>query len=221
MTTAHKKIGEILVDLKMINPVQLNSALSDQKAFGGRLGSHLVRMGFLSEDKLLDVLAHQLSLPKINLNRSTIRVDALAMVKEDICKKYCLVPVVKKMKTPMTSLLIAMNDPTDIEAIGTVEFAGNCRVAIALAPEREIRRVIQHCYTPAGLRECAGEKDLGGLSLELKEEGNDDFVLISSEDDHPSPLRSGADPGLRHLIELLIRKNIITFEEAEDLFRNM
>lgn len=59
---APQPIGAMLVARSLITTADLDKALAFQRQFGGRLGSILVRMGALSEDSLLPVLAEQTGL---------------------------------------------------------------------------------------------------------------------------------------------------------------
>lgn len=63
LLTPPARLGEILLAREAVRPTDLDRALELQAAVGGRLGSLLVRIGALSEDQLLDVLAEQLGLP--------------------------------------------------------------------------------------------------------------------------------------------------------------
>ncbi|HZW26123.1 MAG TPA: ATPase, T2SS/T4P/T4SS family [Gallionella sp.] len=56
-------IGELLVAAGLVEAAEIERALAYQREFGGRLGAVLVRMGALSEDVLLPVLARQLDMP--------------------------------------------------------------------------------------------------------------------------------------------------------------
>lgn len=64
VVTKPKKIrlGDLLVEHKIITQEQLNIALENQKSSGQKLGRVLIDKGFISEDKLLDFLAHQLKI---------------------------------------------------------------------------------------------------------------------------------------------------------------
>ncbi|MCZ7583757.1 MAG: hypothetical protein M5R36_10710 [Deltaproteobacteria bacterium] len=216
-----RKLGELLLHVGLIKDHELKAALVDQRTFGGKLGSHLVRMGYIEEEKLLEAIAHQLDIPRINLRRSHIRVDALRSVAPDICRKYTLIPVSRKLKNGAAKLLIAMADPTDLDAVHTVEFVSNCQVAVSVAPEADLLRVIEFCYPDGKLRECRGEEDLAShFSIDLPAPADlGEFVVMRADGDE-RPLR-GPDQRqsreLRTLVELLIRKKIITREEFRDL----
>ncbi len=56
-------LGQLLVAAGFISNDELDRALAFQRQFGGRLGGVLVRMGTLSEERLLDTLSRQLAMP--------------------------------------------------------------------------------------------------------------------------------------------------------------
>ena len=51
------KLGELLVRTGRINQTQLNEALALQKDQGGRVGTNLVKLGYLTEKQLIDSLS--------------------------------------------------------------------------------------------------------------------------------------------------------------------
>lgn len=57
------KLGELLVMAGLVGEADVQRALNLQRQSGGRLGSILIRLGALSEDALLAVLAEQMGLP--------------------------------------------------------------------------------------------------------------------------------------------------------------
>src|SRR5712671_7502735 len=58
-----RPIGQLLIEADLIGEGDLARALAFQERFGGRLGSILVRLGALSEERLMPILSNQLSLP--------------------------------------------------------------------------------------------------------------------------------------------------------------
>jgi len=68
-----KKLGEILIDAKLLNPTQLETALSEAKKRHLRLGAALIAIGILSEDDILDALSSQLNVKKIDLSKINYR----------------------------------------------------------------------------------------------------------------------------------------------------
>ncbi|MCG2709710.1 MAG: type II secretion system protein GspE, partial [Thermodesulfovibrionales bacterium] len=60
------KLGQILINSGIITEAQLNEALTIQKKFGGRLGTNLVKLGHLTEDKLVTFLSKQYGMSAID-----------------------------------------------------------------------------------------------------------------------------------------------------------
>ncbi|MEM9300734.1 MAG: GspE/PulE family protein [Pseudomonadota bacterium] len=63
------RIGELLLERELITDADLAQALSVQQRIGGRLGAILVRIGAISEDQLLPVLADQLGFPLLTIDQ--------------------------------------------------------------------------------------------------------------------------------------------------------
>jgi general secretion pathway protein E len=76
--TTHYPIGELLLDRKLISTVDIEKALAFQSQFKGRIGAVLVRIGALSEDALLPVLAEQLNIRLIDADQLPARPEATA-----------------------------------------------------------------------------------------------------------------------------------------------
>ncbi|MFZ1832228.1 MAG: type II secretion system protein, partial [Pseudomonadales bacterium] len=64
----NRRIGELLIDAKIVHPQDVEKALQLQAAAGGRLGTILFRTGALSEEALLRVLALQLDAPVLGVD---------------------------------------------------------------------------------------------------------------------------------------------------------
>ena len=87
------KLGDILISHGAIDQEKLEAALSDQRAFGGRLGRTLVDLGYLTEEKLVAALAEQLGLTTIDLDGVTPDADVLSCLPVDACERYGVFPV--------------------------------------------------------------------------------------------------------------------------------
>ena len=69
------KLGEILVRENLITSQQLRETLEYQRANGGRLGSNLVKLGYVSDDVVTAVLSRQYGVPSINLDLFQIEAE--------------------------------------------------------------------------------------------------------------------------------------------------
>ena len=59
-------LGKILVDMKKLTPEQLEAALEFQKVSGVKFASHLLDMGWVSEEDLLRALGLQMGVPAVD-----------------------------------------------------------------------------------------------------------------------------------------------------------
>lgn len=137
-----KKLGDLLKEAGLIDDFQLQSALSHQRNWGGKLGSILIEMGFVKEADLARVLADKLRIPYADLFDPPIPENIIKLIKPDIAKKYGVVPVRKDAG----GLVVAMSDPMDIETFDAVRFATGLVISPSLATESEIKDAIKKYY---------------------------------------------------------------------------
>jgi type IV pilus assembly protein PilB len=87
------RLGDILIQQGVIDEDKLTAALSDQLAFGGKLGRTLVDLGYVSEEQLVHALATQLGLETIDLSKVDIAPEAVSVLPVDACERYGVFPV--------------------------------------------------------------------------------------------------------------------------------
>ncbi len=78
-----RRLGDILVERQIVSAADVAKALAFQEQFGGRIGSVLVRLGALSEETLLVVLAEQLGMPLLQGDEWPESADAIRAVLGD------------------------------------------------------------------------------------------------------------------------------------------
>jgi type IV pilus assembly protein PilB len=137
------RLLDLLVKENLLTPDQAQKALADQRRSGERLATVLTRLGFLTEDDLLDFLSRKYGIPVINLGRVEVDPDILRLVRKEIVQKYQVFPVRKVGNT----LTLALSDPTVVLAIDDVQFATGLHVIPVLAAESAIRAAIDHNYS--------------------------------------------------------------------------
>src|ERR1700732_4804091 len=101
------KLGELLMRTGRVNQTQLNEALVLQKEQGGRLGTNLVKLGYLTEKELVDSLAQHFKVPSVDLNGMEIDEAVIKIIPDNIARKYTILPVTKSGAT----VTMAMIDP--------------------------------------------------------------------------------------------------------------
>ncbi|MEQ1644716.1 MAG: type II secretion system protein GspE, partial [Pyrinomonadaceae bacterium] len=137
------KLGEILVRENLITSEQLRETLEYQRANGGRLGSNLVRLGYVSDDVVTAVLSRQYGVPSINLDLFQIEADVIKLISEEVALKYSVLPISKVGAT----LTLAMADPTNVFAMDDIKFMTGLNVEPVIASETSIQLAIAKYYS--------------------------------------------------------------------------
>ncbi|HYA12543.1 MAG TPA: type II secretion system protein GspE, partial [Thermodesulfovibrionales bacterium] len=107
------RLGQLLITSNIITDGQLKEALDLQNREGGRIGKNLVKLGYVTEEKLVAFLSRQYGVPAINLSDYKIDSSLLKLIPVDMARKYLIVPVARVGAT----LTIAMVDPSNVFAI--------------------------------------------------------------------------------------------------------
>jgi type IV pilus assembly protein PilB len=182
------KIGEFLVRSNLIDQGQLDKALEEQKQTGGRIGEHLIRLGFVTEEDILDCLSQQYGVPSINLRHFEIDESIIRLIPADVARKYQFIPVSKTGAT----LTVAMADPTNVFAMDDITFITGYRVEPVVASEEALREAIDKYYgTTHALELKKVMEDLqtveeSALEVLEEEEDLDDITdLEASADEAP------------------------------------
>jgi type IV pilus assembly protein PilB len=137
------KLGEILVRENLVTSQQLRETLEYQRANGGRLGSNLVKLGYISDDVVTAVLSRQYGVPSINLDLFQIESDVIKLISEDVAKKYTVLPISKVGAT----LTMAMADPTNVFAMDDIKFMTGLNVEPVIASETSIQLAISKYFS--------------------------------------------------------------------------
>lgn len=170
-----KKIGELLIDAGLITPSQLDEAISQSKRIEARVGSTLVKMGIVPEEKIAEVLAKQFNIPYISLNTAVIDQHLIKIVPEALARRYMVLPYEEKGDV----LKVAMVDPLDVFAIDELEkLAGGYRIMPSVATESDIKKAIDRLYEEKGAKEdfIKGIVDAADIAL-VGEEAESPEVL--------------------------------------------
>jgi type IV pilus assembly protein PilB len=142
VTRKSPTLGEILVESKTLTEEQLREAMSRQQRSKKRLGEILMELGFASPDEVLDGLSTQLGVPPTRVNSFTVTPEAREYLSEKIARKYTAMPLIKVGST----LMVAIADPRDLQALDDLRFAAGCEVQTMIALESEIQHALATFY---------------------------------------------------------------------------
>ena len=143
MAREHKRLGDMLIEAKLLTASDLAKAIDEQRKSGELLGSTLVRLGMISEAMLVRQLQQQLNLPFVDLADVTVDEQALALVREDLARKYLALPIEVERRS---SLTVAMADPLNIAAIEDLRFQSGMYIKPVLAMPSAIQEAIERYY---------------------------------------------------------------------------
>src|ERR1043165_6555241 len=112
------RLGELLVREKLISLQQLRRAQEEKKRSGANLGYTLAKLGYISDGEITNFLSTQYRLPAINLDEYEIDAEVIKLVAREVCEKHRIIPVSRSG----SSLIVAMSDPTNLNAIDDIKF---------------------------------------------------------------------------------------------------
>ena len=164
-----QRLGDLLVKEKVISQQQLEQALKSQRESNCRLGSALVKLGFLSEEDVTNFLSRQYGVPAINLSYFEIDQAVVKLVPYETAKRYQILP----LSRVGASLTIAMVDPTNVFAMDDIKFMTGFNIEPVVASETAIIDGIEKAYNSADeekLEEVMASLDIGEADVELQEE---------------------------------------------------
>jgi len=144
--TPRRRIGEILLDQHIISQDQLKIGLTEQKKTQEQLGRILVRLGFISEAVLRDVLSQSLGQEGVDLSKLVVEHDAIKLVPKHLARRYTLLPISYDKENQ--TVIVAMADVFNVLAIDQLVAAlgGLIHVEPVLASEAEIVNAIDNLY---------------------------------------------------------------------------
>jgi MSHA biogenesis protein MshE len=203
------RIGDLLVEHKVISEAQLQTALGDQKKSGRKLGRVLIENGFVKEDLLLELLSRQLSIPFIDLTSFELNPELVQKLPETYARRYRAIVI----KQTNDGLLVGMGDPTDIFAYDELVRILKQPVQLAVVKESDLLHFIDQIYQHgAQLKSLASEvgQDLAASAFDLGQLGVD-----SNQSDAPVVRL------LQTLFEDAVKANVsdIHIEPDEDALR--
>lgn len=164
-----KRIGDLLIEVGLIDQAQLETALDLQKKSGKRLGKIFIELNYITEESMLEVLEFQLGIPHVDLNMITVDPEVAALIPEAMAKRHSVIPI----RREGAKLILAMADPTNIFAIDDVQMSSSLQVDVVIASDTEVERAINRVY---GVRETV-QKAINQLQqtaeqIAAMEEGN-------------------------------------------------
>src|SRR5580693_7402908 len=175
----NNRLGELLVREKLISLTQLRHAQEEQQKSGQNLGYTLAKLGYVRDDEITSFLSQQYRVPTVNLDEYEVDADILKLVPKEPCERHKVVPISRTGN----ALIVAMADPTNLNAIDDLKFLTGYNIEPVIASESAIQAAIEKYYhagpsydeVMAGFEEAdidftGDEEDINLLELEKASE---------------------------------------------------
>ncbi|MBI3931338.1 MAG: type II/IV secretion system protein [Chloroflexi bacterium] len=141
-----KDLGEILVEAKIITEEKLQRIKELQAKDGSKIERILLQERLITPPQLAFFTSLQLRVPFVNLKKEGVRPNAVAAIPEPIARKYSVIPI----DVTETTLVVAMEDPRDIEALEELAALTRKRIEPVLSTSQDIQEMIDLNYRIGG-----------------------------------------------------------------------
>jgi MSHA biogenesis protein MshE len=170
------RLGELLLEQKIITEEQLQQALAEQKRTGRKLGRVFTDLSLVSEEKLNEVLAASLKIPFIDVRQLTLDPATVRLLPETHARRFRALV----LQSDARGLLIGMADPTDLLAYDELSNRLKQPLRIALVKEADLLKTVDIVYRRTD--------EIASLAQEVREElreGDIDLEQLSADEGSP------------------------------------
>ncbi|MBN1854796.1 MAG: Flp pilus assembly complex ATPase component TadA [Pirellulales bacterium] len=216
---AHRRIGQILVDLGYISDEQLELLVDEHRQHAERLiGQVAMEMGLVTDEQLAQALGEQLAMRTITLSDLEISREVLELVTEPMAQMYKIIPI----EFDGNTLTVAMCEPQNLGVQDELRTFLGYNICAVVATERDILAALARYYSGEAdsvesiIEDMEADADLAAAAAELSRDGPIDLTSVEALADS-APVRK-----LLNMVLLLAIKDHASdlhFEPFEDEFR--
>ena len=175
------RLGELLLEHKVISREQLDKALAEQKRTGRKLGRVLTDLAFVREETLHEVLAQHLQIPFVDVRQMTLDANVVRLLPEAHARRFRALV----LQSDARGLVVGMADPTDLFAYDELAQRLKQPIRVALVKEADLLKTMDMVYRRTDeiasiAQEVHEELHEGGIDIEqlAAEEGSPDAAVI-------------------------------------------
>ena len=133
-------MGEVLVELGLIDEHRLRHALEISKKERLKLGEMLIRLGYLSEDQVLDILRNLTGVVTLNMKAWTIKKLAQVMLPSQRMREMKAIPLDANSKRAA----VVFADPFNYKVVENIKFLINRSITPVLASLAQVDDILDH-----------------------------------------------------------------------------
>ena len=180
---ALKRIGQILVDLGLVDDNQLATMLEEQSSRSGELlGGVGVSLGFYTDEQLGEALAEQWGTTFVTLYDRAIPSEVIRLVSEPMAQLYRVVP----LELSGNRLTIASADPQKIQIADELRTLLGYDIHVCVATEAEITKTIEKLFMSENesveslVSDLEGDTELAAAAAAAGKEGVTDLTSVEA-----------------------------------------
>jgi type IV pilus assembly protein PilB len=138
-STAPPRLGNVLIERGYITVEQLNAALAEQRAGGGKLlGEILIERGFCTDDQIIECLATVYGVPYAKLEPRIADPRIVDCLPREYIEKHLVFPLFKVRDT----LTVAVTEPTNLFLLDELHSLTNLEVQVVATSAKDVRRML-------------------------------------------------------------------------------
>jgi type IV pilus assembly protein PilB len=172
-----KQLGSLLLQSGIVDQEQLEQHLEQARKRNVPLWDIVLEEKQISEESLADAFSRWLRIPRVRMASVQIDPEALKGINEELARKHICIPV----KVEGKSLVVAMANPSDFNALQDLQFACGMNVKPVVASRTEIIDSIEQYFSTEEKAEDFLENVADAIDFRIvnpeKEEGNDNTDL--------------------------------------------
>ena len=191
-----KRLGQLLCEKSYLDDAGLQVALAEQKVQHRQLGQILIDLGYITQAQLIESLALQVGIERVDLDGLSVGSDVIGLVPAELVSKHHILP----LKRENGRLAVAMTDPFQPQIMEDLRFVTGCSVERYYADPAEMEHAIMRFYgsNVARMLDNLVPADQRAADIEL---GNGEYT--------PAKLHELArEPSLVNLVNLIILEAI-------------
>src|SRR5689334_2959231 len=174
-----KKLGECLIQAGLITEDDLQSALTEHKRTGERLGAVLVRLNLATERQIAKALAYQLGFPYLNLAENPPDRTVVTLIAKDVALKRSCVA----LRLDKNLLTVAMADPLLFSLVQDLEFQTGYRIKQVVATRADILEAIASGYPDKGLMKVSSPGNALAARTGQRDDRGSESLMRRPDDD--------------------------------------
>jgi hypothetical protein len=139
-------LGDVLVETNLVTSSQLEAALAVQRRAGAPLGETLIGLGYITERQLKQALGIQLRIAFVDLDGRRLDRGLTALISERYARHHRVVPLSRSDDR----IVVAMNDPTDVDVLAELRGCTGLRIDSVTATSGALERALDRLYGAPG-----------------------------------------------------------------------